>query len=94
MDLDMRDGNACLEDLRALVSRADRDDLAAAQDILLQVILRENGAERRTAILDGLCAELTRDEQAGISSREQHAFRTVLFAMIARTRAMAGSMQG
>lgn len=93
MDLSMREGDACLKELRALVSRANRDDLASAQDILLQAILHEDGAERRSAILDGLCAELTRDEQAAVSSQEQRAFRTVLLSMIQRTRTMAESTE-
>ncbi len=93
MDLSMREGDACLKELRALVSRANRDDLASAQDILLQAILHEDGAERRSAILDGLCAELTRDEQAAVSSQEQRAFRTVLLSMIQRTRTMAVSTE-
>lgn len=93
MDLRMGDDDVCLQELRALISRANRDDLASAQDILLQAILHEDGAERRTAVLDGLCAELTRDEQAAISSPEQRAFRTVLLSMIERTRTMAGSTE-
>ncbi|WP_167627680.1 hypothetical protein [Methylobacterium phyllostachyos] len=43
------------------------------------------------AVLDTLRAELTRDDQAGISSPEQRAFHTVLLSMIERTRTMAGS---
>lgn len=91
MDLSMTGGEACLDELRALVSRADRDDLAVAQEILLQFILRTDGIERREKALDGLRAELTRDDQAGTSSREQHIFRTVLLSMVERTRTMAGS---
>ncbi|SDN02850.1 hypothetical protein SAMN05216360_105127 [Methylobacterium phyllostachyos] len=87
----MTEGKACPDDLRALVSRADRDDLRTAQDILIQCILREDGADRRMAVLDTLRAELTRDDQAGISSPEQRAFHTVLLSMIERTRTMAGS---
>ncbi|WP_158169320.1 hypothetical protein [Methylobacterium mesophilicum] len=41
-----------MNDLRALVSRADRADLAA-QEILLEVTLRADGAEQRAKTLDG-----------------------------------------
>ena len=94
MTLSMTRREACLDELRALVSRAYRDDLAAAQDILLQLILREDGAERREEALDGLLAGLRRDDEAGKGSREQHAFRTALLAMVERTRAMAGATKG
>lgn len=94
MDPSMTRHEACLDELRALVSRADRDDLAAAQNILLQLILREDGAERREEALDGLLAGLRRDDHAGTGSREQHAFRAALLAMVERTRAMAGSTKG
>jgi hypothetical protein len=85
---------ACLSELRAFVSRADRDDFAAAQQTLLQFILHADGGEQRQKALDGLLTELRRDDHAGACSREQHAFRTVLLAMVERTREMAGSAKG
>lgn len=92
MDLSiMTNGQDYLDDLRALVSRADRDDLGTAQDILLQCILHEDGADRRLAALDTLRAALTRDDPVGIGSPQQHAFHAALLAMIERTRTMAGS---
>jgi hypothetical protein len=91
MDLRMTGHEGCLNELRALVSRADRDDLAVAQEILLQFILRADSVERREKALDRLRADLTRDDPAGTSSREQHISRTVLLSMVERTRTMAGS---
>lgn len=84
---------ACLSELRAFVSRADRDDFAA-QQILLKFILHADDGEQRQKALDGLLTELRRDDHAGACSREQHAFRTVLLAMVERTREMAGSAKG
>jgi hypothetical protein len=91
MDMRMTDRETCLDALGALIVRADPADLAAAQDILLRLVLREDGAERRAAALDGLRAELACATRAGSCSREQEAFHTVLLAMIERTRDMAGA---
>ncbi len=94
MDKSMNERDAGLDALRTLADRADRNDLAAAQDILLQTILREDGAERRNQALDALLAEFQGDDRAGSRSQEQDAFRAVLCAMIERTREMAGARQG
>ncbi|MGU3467675.1 hypothetical protein ACLBXO_22770 [Methylobacterium sp. C33D] len=87
----MTDRETCLDALGTLIVRGDPAELAAAQDILLRFILREDGAERRTAALDGLRAELACETRTGARSREQQAFHTVLLAMIERTRDMAGA---
>lgn len=67
----MIDRETCLDALRALIVRADPAELAAAQDSPQRFILRDDGPERRTAVLDGLRAELPCETRAGSRSREQ-----------------------
>ncbi len=71
MDKSMNERDAGLDALRTLADRADRNDLAAAQDILLQTILREDGAERRNQALDALLAEFQDDDRAGPAPRSR-----------------------
>ncbi|MGH1571930.1 hypothetical protein ACRAWG_16080 [Methylobacterium sp. P31] len=83
-----------MNELRALVDRAEREELGAAQGSLLRFALGEEEAEQRREALDGLLADLSRDDLAGGRSRAQQAFHTALLSMIERTREMVGAREG
>jgi hypothetical protein len=74
----------------ALIEKAQREDLGAAQNAILQFAMSQPDPQARAAAMDDLLSDLAGEEGADSDSDLQKAFRTVLVSMIERTKIAVG----
>ncbi|GJD89459.1 hypothetical protein BHAOGJBA_2986 [Methylobacterium hispanicum] len=75
----------CARDLRSFIRAGKREDLGAAQDLLLHYALCQKGAEARAAALDDLQVALTGYRVPDMTN-DQRAFDMAVVGMIEQTK--------
>lgn len=85
--------NDCARDLRSYIRAGNRDDLGAAQDVLLRFALSLEDPGARTAALDDLQAELAGYRVPDMTN-DQRAFDTAVTSLIEQTKAVVGQQGG
>lgn len=76
----------CLEVLRGFIERADLDELAEAQGAIIQFAMNEPDRASRSDALHGLREALAAETDTVATDPAQQAYRSVVEAMIDRTR--------
>lgn len=84
----------CVRLLRDCIARADREEIAAAQRVILECVTRQPNHSAGVAALDGVLADLAPGQPETAMSDHQRAFETVVVAMIERTRTMLLEREG
>lgn len=83
----------CARDLRAYIRAGNREDLGAAQNLLLRFALDQKDLAARAAALDDLQIELTGYRVPDMTNH-QRAFDTAVAGMIEQTRSVVARQIG
>jgi hypothetical protein len=79
----------CARDLRSYIRGGNREDLGAAQNLLLRFALSQEDLGARTAALDGLQVELAGYRVPDMTDN-QRAFDAAVTSMIEQTKVVVG----